>query len=272
YPFTSDVNAIIANINALTTAGGGDDPEAVYEALLRAMDNITLGPWRNGVGKIIILMGDAAPHEKGEISDDGSYTYQYTGSDVATVAQNLDPARIFPVLTGEFSDEAKEFFTQLATLTGGQVFTADEASKVPEVIASVISTAVAVVSRALPASGTFLGLSTQWWIIGGAGLGVLLLAVLVLALILRSGRRRRQVPAAPYLPQVTVLPPTLCPTCGSTLIPGQRFCGNCGADSQMTVAPPVAPPATFCPSCGRLAIPGQRFCQGCGGALPGDPA
>ncbi|MCX5976429.1 MAG: S-layer homology domain-containing protein [Coprothermobacterota bacterium] len=150
YPFTSDVNAIIANINALTTDGGGDGPEAVYEALLRAMDNVTLGPWRNGVGKIIILMGDAEPHEKGDIAEDGASPYLYTVSDVATVAQNLDPAHIFPVLTGGFSDAAKESFTQLATLTGGQVFTADEASKVPEVIASVISTAVAVVSRVFP--------------------------------------------------------------------------------------------------------------------------
>ena len=150
YPFTSDVNAIIANINSLTADGGGDDPEAVYEALLRAMDNVTLGPWRNGVGKIIILMGDAPPHEQGEISEDGSYTYQYTVSDVATVAQNLDPAHIFPVLTGGASDAAKDSFTQLATLTGGQVFTADEAAKVPQVISSVISTAVAVVSRVFP--------------------------------------------------------------------------------------------------------------------------
>jgi hypothetical protein len=150
YPFTSDVNAIIANINSLTAEGGGDDPEAVYEALLRAMDNVTLGPWRNGVGKIIILMGDAGPHEQGEISEDGSYTYQYTVSDVAIVAQNLDPAHIFPVLTGGASDAARDAFKQLATLTGGQVFEADEASKVPQVISSVISTAVAVVSRVFP--------------------------------------------------------------------------------------------------------------------------
>jgi hypothetical protein len=130
------------------------------------------------------------------------------------------------------------------------------------------------------ASGTFLGLSTQWWIIGVAGLGVLLLAVLVLVLILRSGQGRRQVPAAPYLPPVAGPPPALCPTCGSTLVPGKRFCEYCGADSQMTATPPVAPPvappatppATFCPSCGRQAIPGQRFCQGCGNAIPGGPA
>ena len=126
------------------------------------------------------------------------------------------------------------------------------------------------------AGGTFLGLSTQWWIIGGAGLGVLLLAVLVLVLIIRSGRRQRQVPIVPYLPPVATPPPTICPTCGSTLPPGQRFCGDCGADSQMTAAPPIAspvtPPATICLACGRPALPGQRFCQGCGSALPGGPA
>ena len=150
FPFTNDVQAITDNINALTADGGGDDPEAVYEALIRSMDNVTLGPWRNGVGKIIILMGDAGPHEKGDIAEDGTSPYLYTVSDVATVAQNLDPAHIFPVLTGGASDAAKDSFKQLATLTGGQVFTADEAAKVPEVIASVISTAVAEVSRVFP--------------------------------------------------------------------------------------------------------------------------
>lgn len=150
FPFTSDIDTIIANINALDADGGGDDPEAVYEALLRAMDNVTIGQWRNGVGKIIILMGDAPPHERGEISQDGTHTYQYTVSDVATVAQNLDPAHIFPVLTGGASDEARESFKQIATLTGGKVFEAEEASKVPQVISSVISTAVAEVSRVFP--------------------------------------------------------------------------------------------------------------------------
>lgn len=150
FPFTNNVDTIINNINALNADGGGDDPEAVYEALLRAMDNVTLGPWRNGVGKIIILMGDAPPHEKGEVSEDGTHTYQYTVSDVATVAQNLDPVHIFPVLTGGASDAARESFKQIATLTGGQVFEAEEASKVPQVISSVISTAVAEVSRVFP--------------------------------------------------------------------------------------------------------------------------
>lgn len=150
FPFTSDFNKIIENINALQADGGGDDPEAIYEALLCAMDNVTLGRWRNGAGKIIILMGDAPPHEKGETSQDGSYTYQYTVSDVATVAQNLDPAHIFPVITGTAEDVTTEAFKQIATLTGGQVFTADEASKVPQVISSVISTAVTEVSRVYP--------------------------------------------------------------------------------------------------------------------------
>ncbi len=150
FPFTSNVGAIVANINALEASGGGDNPEAVYEALLRAMDSVTLGPWRNGAGKIVILMGDAEPHERGEISEDGKHTYQYTVSDVATVAQNLDPVHIFPILTGGASYAAKDAFKQLATLTGGQVFEADEASKVPQVISSVISTAVAEVGRVFP--------------------------------------------------------------------------------------------------------------------------
>ncbi len=57
--------------------------------------------------------------------------------------------------------------------------------------------------------------------------------------------------------------PMLCPTCGSEIEPGARFCSNCGAA--------VRPPATgfddrptLCPTCGSEMEPGARFCPNCG--------
>jgi hypothetical protein len=125
-------------------------------------------------------------------------------------------------------------------------------------------------------SGTFLGLATQWWIVIGAGLGLLLLALLVLVLILRSGRPRRQVLPAYSVPMIPGPAPTHCRACGAVLLAGQRFCGSCGGDSLMVVAPPVAPPVVpagaVCPACSRPVVPGDRFCQGCGSTLPGGVA
>ena len=55
---------------------------------------------------------------------------------------------------------------------------------------------------------------------------------------------------------------SVCPQCGSPVLPGMRFCGNCGH------VMPQAPSGTACPSCGSQVAPGTRFCGECGGAVP----
>jgi hypothetical protein len=52
-----------------------------------------------------------------------------------------------------------------------------------------------------------------------------------------------------------------CPNCGSPVVPGQRFCGGCGA--QLTLS---------CPQCRITVSPGTRFCPNCGSTLGGAPA
>jgi hypothetical protein len=49
-----------------------------------------------------------------------------------------------------------------------------------------------------------------------------------------------------------------CPNCGSPVVPGQRFCGGCGA--QMSLS---------CPQCRITVSPGTRFCPNCGATLGG---
>jgi len=49
-----------------------------------------------------------------------------------------------------------------------------------------------------------------------------------------------------------------CPNCGSPTVPGQRFCGGCGA--QMSLS---------CPQCRITVSPGTRFCPNCGATLGG---
>src|SRR4030042_259367 len=48
------------------------------------------------------------------------------------------------------------------------------------------------------------------------------------------------------------------PNCGSPTVPGQRFCGGCGA--QLSLA---------CPQCRITVSPGTRFCPNCGATLGG---
>jgi len=52
-----------------------------------------------------------------------------------------------------------------------------------------------------------------------------------------------------------------CPNCGSPVVPGQRFCGGCGAQLSLS-----------CPQCRITVSPGTRFCPNCGATLGGGPA
>jgi hypothetical protein len=59
-PFTSDFDVFQQDLNAIKADGGGDIPEAIYEALYAGATGI---PW-SAPAKIMILIGDAPPHSR----------------------------------------------------------------------------------------------------------------------------------------------------------------------------------------------------------------
>jgi len=67
-PFTTDFDSLQRRIDTIRARGGGDIPEAVYEALY---DGLTRFPWE-AENRLIILIGDAPPHPtpRGRISRD----------------------------------------------------------------------------------------------------------------------------------------------------------------------------------------------------------
>jgi len=67
-PFTDDFNKFQRDLNNIRVSGGGDIPEAVYEALY---DGATRFTWEKEA-KVMILIGDAPPHPKprGKIKKD----------------------------------------------------------------------------------------------------------------------------------------------------------------------------------------------------------
>jgi len=230
YAFSSDVGAIIANINSLSVGGGDDEPEAVLEALMRAIDSRSVGSWRNNVNKQVIVMGDAPPHDP---SREG-----FTAASVAQAAEDADPVVIQAIVVGNegiYSPEAVEAFRELATLTGGNFFEAADASQVAEVLQQTIE-------DIQPLGGDeSLLFGASVLVIGAACLGgVVILGGLALLLIVRRRRRRQPAPPA-YTPQpaypVQPSPPPqpvagqvrYCAYCGTAVQPGARFCSNCGS-------------------------------------------
>ena len=70
-PFTGDFNVFQRNLNSIVVRGGGDIPEAVYEALYEGADKF---PWA-AESRLLILIGDAPPHprQRGKISAEMVY-------------------------------------------------------------------------------------------------------------------------------------------------------------------------------------------------------
>jgi hypothetical protein len=104
-PFTTDVTQMTSALGALDALGGGDPPESVYSGLEAALDL----PWRPGVKKVLIQIGDAPPHDPEPVSG-------LTAPDVVRHALAIDPAEVYPVgVTGPPGPELAD----VAAGTGG---------------------------------------------------------------------------------------------------------------------------------------------------------
>ncbi len=135
YAFSKDTETIIANMNSLNVSGGADWEEAVYDALMRAINPSSLGGWREGVKKkVIILMGDAPPHNPCPF-------HGYTAKHVIDAAYNVDPAIIYSVCVGSDS-YTYEAFKEVSEGTGGEVFTALTADDVVAALLDAVGTAI----------------------------------------------------------------------------------------------------------------------------------
>ena len=71
-PFTKDFGSFQRSLNAIQARGGGDIPEAVYEALYDGAEKFT---WA-AESRLLILIGDAPPHPRPRGKITGEMVYQ----------------------------------------------------------------------------------------------------------------------------------------------------------------------------------------------------
>jgi len=135
YAYSSDKSTIVSNINDLSASGGGDWSEAVYEALMAIINGDEVGSWRSGATRVIMLMGDAPPHEEGD-----SASYVYTADEVISAAKAKDVMICTVVVSGDA--DAEEKFAKLAEGTGCTAYSIDEAEAASEKIEKVVEEAV----------------------------------------------------------------------------------------------------------------------------------
>ncbi len=199
-PFTTSVSEFQSAIDSLKAQGGGDTPEAVLEALLRALRL----PWRAGVNKQIILMGDAPPHSPVPQGPDVGKT----ADDVVKLAFEVDPAVINTIATaagGSVSKDTMKAFEDLSTRTKGTTVTADKAEEVPKKIMDVVGT---IAPPAEPSGGggapvlPATGLDTTM-IVAVVLLGACLLLVVAIVVVRQRGAAPASRAGAPSGPKVS---------------------------------------------------------------------
>ena len=128
-PFSTDKSAIQSALSSLEgkVSGGCDLPEDVYSGIDRALKF----PWRSGVTKAVIVMGDAPGHDPEPHSG-------LTLAAIKAEALAVDPAQAYAILVGSDPD-AHSFDQSVADATGGQTFdaTSDPAAAGPAFVTAI---------------------------------------------------------------------------------------------------------------------------------------
>ncbi len=133
--FTNDSQAAVNAINSLTIGIGGDIEESVYSGLMHCIDGTSLGGWRTGrVNRVIILMGDASPHDPEPFTN-------YTLDGVIAAAAAEPPKTIFSILIGydASAGAAAPYFGELAEGTEGTMIQAANADEVVDAVMTAIN-------------------------------------------------------------------------------------------------------------------------------------
>lgn len=110
YDFTPNLGAFQRSLSALRADGGGDEPEALNEALHRSIHELS---WRSeDTVRLVILVADAPPH-----LDYRWENFSYDTDMIEAVRQGI---KIFPVGASNLNAEGEYIFRQLAQFTGGK--------------------------------------------------------------------------------------------------------------------------------------------------------
>lgn len=107
--FTESSAQLKAALDNAEPDGGGDWPESVYSGLQTAVGL----PWRSGVKKVVVVLGDAPPHSPEPVTG-------LTKEDIVEAARNVDPAEVSLVDVG--SAESDDM-SAIVDETGGIVTT-----------------------------------------------------------------------------------------------------------------------------------------------------
>lgn len=115
FPFISDIDEAVNEISQQTADGGGDNPEAVHEALDSAVNH---HEWNNDSVKIMFLVLDAPPHDDEYVKDSVTKYVRMAAA---------EGIRIIPVSASGVDKSCEFLLRNMAFMTGGTyVFLTDD--------------------------------------------------------------------------------------------------------------------------------------------------
>jgi hypothetical protein len=123
-------------INGLTIGDGCDIPESVYSGVMTAIGF----PWRSGVKKAIIVMGDAPPHDPEPVTG-------FTLASVLSAARAVDPANIYTI---DINAGGGQPFADLAAGSAGAVYSAASPADAVNAILAAITTIITTPTTGSP--------------------------------------------------------------------------------------------------------------------------
>ena len=115
HAFTDDLKRAQKTVDGFRAQGGGDGPEAVFDGIVAAVDELD---WRNHAQRVAVLIGDAPPHGMGA-GGDGFRQGCPCGETPDSVSARAENARITLYAIG-LQPNLERYFEPLAAPTGGQ--------------------------------------------------------------------------------------------------------------------------------------------------------
>ncbi|HZS76540.1 MAG TPA: vWA domain-containing protein [Ktedonobacteraceae bacterium] len=133
YAFARDLQHAQKNIRGLAADGGGDMPEAVFDGIVAAINELE---WRRHARRLLVLVGDAPPHGVGAQGDHFGNGCP-CGETIESVTRRAEEKCITIHALG-LTKDVQESFEQISAMTGGQFFPSQQAQKAIEHLATLL--------------------------------------------------------------------------------------------------------------------------------------
>lgn len=128
--FSTNMSEIVSFIQNVGKTGGGDTPECYEKVLKQARTELS---WKSGRDKVIVIVGDANPHEPSYPQNIEKINWKNEVGLIAEAGIKIYGVHCMPGCR----QESKKFYQEISAKTGGAYLTLDQFANINELIMGV---------------------------------------------------------------------------------------------------------------------------------------